>query len=416
MLPQSRARWIVVAATLAALCLRLGFALGYWVNRPLTHDEREYLGLARSLAQGRGLAHDEAIEIGTGQRFGRAPAYPAFLAAIGAGSIPDPASSPARVKIAQSVIGAAAVLLIALIAWRAAGPRAGATAAAIAAVYPSLVWSPAYVLSETLYSFVALAAALVLQIAVDRSQHDAKAGMAMSAAAGALVGSAVLVRPAMLFFIPLALLWLLRRRRAAMAVLMIAAFVAVVGPWTLRNWRVYGRFVLVASEGGVTFWTGNHPLATGEGDLAANPAIKEAEIAFRRQHPGLTPEELEPLYYRDALRTIANDPVWWLGLLARKAFYTVVPIGPSYALHSLRYRAASTLPYLMIVPFAVVGARRLWRAPSRPAAAFLLGAAAVLVNLLFFPQERFRIPVIDPVLIVCASAAARRLADYPSSS
>jgi 4-amino-4-deoxy-L-arabinose transferase-like glycosyltransferase len=416
MQPQSRARWIVAAAAVAALCLRLAFALGYWVDRPLTHDEREYLGLARSLAQGRGLVHDETIDIGTGQRFGRAPGYPAFLAAIGAGSIPNPGSSPTRVKIAQSVLGAATVCLIALIARRAAGPRAGAVAAVIAAVYPSLVWSSAYVLSEALYSFVALAVAWVLQIAVERWRHDRTAGVAMSVAAGALIGGAVLVRPAMLLFIPLALLWLLTRRRGVMGVLVIAAVIAVVGPWTLRNWRVYDRFVLVASEGGVTFWTGNHPLATGEGDLAANPAIKEAEIAFRRRHPGLTPEELEPLYYRDALRTIVDNPAWWLGLLARKAFYTVVPIGPSYALHSLRYRAASTLPYLVIVPFAVIGARRLWRTPSRPAAVFLLGAAAVLVNLLFFPQERFRIPVIDPVLIVCASAVTPRLADPRSSS
>ena len=54
-------------------------------------------------------------------------------------------------------------------------------------------------------------------------------------------------------------------------------------PWTIRNIRVYGRFVLVASEGGVTFWTGNHPLAVGDGDLAANPAIKRAELEFRRR-------------------------------------------------------------------------------------------------------------------------------------
>jgi hypothetical protein len=77
----------------------------------------------------------------------------------------------------------------------------------------------------------------------------------------------------------------------------------------------------------VTFWTGNHPLAIGEGDLAANPPIKEAELAFRRAHPGLTPEQMEPLYYRDAFAHIRADPGWWLSLLARKAVYTVVPIG-----------------------------------------------------------------------------------------
>ena len=83
----SRARRIVLAAALAGLCLRLLFGLVYWVDKPMTHDEREYLALARSLANGRGLVHDEAIEVGTGQRFGRAPGYPAFLAAIGAGTV-----------------------------------------------------------------------------------------------------------------------------------------------------------------------------------------------------------------------------------------------------------------------------------------------------------------------------------------
>jgi hypothetical protein len=35
---------------------------------------------------------------------------------------------------------------------------------------------------------------------------------------------------------------------------------------------------------------------------------------------------------------------------------------------------------------------------------WLLAAAAVATCLVFFPQERFRIPVIDPALILMASA------------
>jgi hypothetical protein len=31
----------------------------------------------------------------------------------------------------------------------------------------------------------------------------------------------------------------------------------------------------------VTFWTGNHPLAVGDGDLAANPAIKIDNARYR---------------------------------------------------------------------------------------------------------------------------------------
>ena len=190
-----------------------------------------------------------------------------------------------------------------------------------------------------------------------------------------------------------------------LAVVLVVAVAAIVGPWTARNARVHGRFILVASEGGITFWTGNHPLARGEGDLAANLDLKQAELEFRRGHPGLSSEELEPIYYRDALAWIASNPGRWLVLLARKALYTVVPAGPSYTLHSTRYWAASAFSYLLLLPLAIFGIRRLWRSSDRPTAVLLLAASAVLVGLIFFPQERFRIPVIDPVLIVAAAAA-----------
>jgi hypothetical protein len=402
-------RWLLTAAA-AGFALRAAFGLLYWVDKPLTHDEREYLGLARSLSDGRGFAHDESIDVGTGQRFGRAPGYPVFLAAVGAGRVTLPAGQagdvPARVKLAQALVGALTVYLIGVVAWGAAGPRAAAMAAWLAAIYPPLVWIPAYALSEALYSAVALATALVVQRAFDAGPHAHPGRLA--AGAGTLVAASILVRPAMLFFLPLAAGWFVLRGHLKQAVVMTAAVVAVLTPWTVRNAIVYDRFILVASEGGVTFWTGNHPLAIGEGDLAANPRLKEAELAFRRAHPDLTPEELEPLYYRDALAAIADDPLWWIGLLARKAFYTVVPAGPSYTLHSTRYWAASVFSYALLLPFALVGLRRLWADDRRPTAVLLLGASAVLTGLVFFPQERFRIPVIDPVLIIAAAALAAR--------
>ena len=78
-------QWILVAVV-AGLVLRVAFSTLYWVNKPLTHDEREYLALARSITAGRGFAYDAAQPTGTGQHFGRAPGYPVFLALIGAGT------------------------------------------------------------------------------------------------------------------------------------------------------------------------------------------------------------------------------------------------------------------------------------------------------------------------------------------
>lgn len=422
-----RGVWLAVAAGLVA---RLVFGLAYWVDKPLTHDEREYLLLAHNVAAGRGFAYVLADgSPAPGEHFGRAPAYPAFLAGLvaatgsrlapGTGDTGVPVSNTGRlvtaIKIAQSLIGAAIIWLVARIALGTAGPRAATAAAWIAACYPPLVWMPAYVFSETLYGVLALGCAACL----DASLPDG-GGLPFGTpgagrrvlAAGALAGLGVLTRPVMLFFVLLAVPWLWRARGIRAAAAFATVALLVVSPWTARNVAAYGRFVLVASEGGITFWTGNHPLAIGEGDMAANTEIKRANIGFRARHAGLSPEALEPLYYREALDWISANPGAAAALVARKAFYSVVPVGPSYRLHSPLYFWASVIAYLSLLPFAIAGfVAAAGRAPAaRPL--LLMALASLAVCLIFFPQERFRIPVIDPALVVCAAAwwAARRTA------
>lgn len=395
MAARARAVWLAVAA---GLVLRLAFGFGYWVGKPLTHDEREYLALAANLADGRGFTYPPPPPgEPEPERFGRAPVYPLFLAALtslgGEPAIP-------LVKASQAGLGALGVALIAALAGRAAGARAAVRAAWLGAIYPPLVWMPAYVLSETLYMTLALANVLL----AERALRGAPASRGAWLACGVVGGLAALTRPAHLFFLMLFGLYLVAKRRVAVTALVAAGALLVIAPWTARNWREYGRPVLIASEGGITFWTGNHPLSPGEGDMAANLAIKLDNQRLRAQHPGLGPEALEPIYYREAFAAIARDPIWWGGLLARKLFYTVVPVGPSYTLHSARYLIASVVSYGLVLVLAIEGARALARARQWPVALGLLLASAVLVCLIFFPQERFRIPAIDPALIVLAAA------------
>jgi 4-amino-4-deoxy-L-arabinose transferase-like glycosyltransferase len=358
------------------------------------------------------------------QRFGRGPGYPAFLAPLTwldadlrAGRLP--AAAPAAVKIVQAILGAAALLILAGVVRRAAGDRAAAAAAWMAALFPPLVWMPAYALSEQLASVLALACAAWLGTATDGSllaRASRRGVTAAVACAGLAAGAGALTRPAHLFFLPAAALLLAWRapdrgtglRRAA---LFSVVAVAAIAPWTVRNAAVHQRFIPIAASGGVNFWIGNHREAIGEGDLAANPHLKLRNAEFRARHAGRSEEELEPLYYREALGFIAADPPWWLGLEARKLWYTFVPFGPSYRLHSPRYFVASAVSLLLLLPAAAYGLVRT-PAGTRPAALLILGAAAVLVGLVFFPHERFRLPVIDPALIaaaaLCASQRRRR--------
>jgi 4-amino-4-deoxy-L-arabinose transferase-like glycosyltransferase len=403
-----RARWTPTAAVVVACLLRLLFSLGYWVDKPLTHDEHEYLLLARNLAAGRGFDYgpspgDEPPR----ERFGRAPLYPAFLALL---VVDDDRVALRRIKIVQSIVGALTVPLFGWIAHRAAGPRARTIALWLAAAYPPFVWMPAYVLSETLYMFVALGGVWWLGRTLDGPGAEVRTRPLPAATlvtAGVLAGLAALVRPAHLFYIGLVALWLLlRARRIGAAALIGAGALLVIGPWTVRNLVVHERLVIIASEGGVTFWTGNHPLSPGEGDMAANPAIKRDNQRLREEHPGLDAEALEPIYYREALVRIAEAPAWWLSLLARKLFYLWIPIGPSYTLHSTRYVMASLVSYGVLLPLGLGGLVLLARRGCWPRAIVLLAGATVLAALVFLPQERFRAPTIDPMLLIGAAALA----------
>jgi 4-amino-4-deoxy-L-arabinose transferase-like glycosyltransferase len=395
---------LLLAAAAAGLALRLAFGFGYWTGEVLTRDEREYLSLARGVASGRGFVYDADVLDDPGEPFGRAPGYPAFLAAVGGGRA-GVAAVPGSVKAAQAVLGAAGVVLVGLLATRLGGRRAGVAAAAIAAAYPPLVWISAYAFSEALFWPLGL----LLAMSATRMLDPDRAAPARAALwCGLLAGVCVLIRPGTLVVAPLAAVVLTRQRRLAPLAVFALGLAVVVAPWTARNYAQSERFVLVASEGGVTFWTGNNPLARGEGDFAANPDIRRASDALRARHPGLSEEDMEPIYYREALRWIAAHPLDWLALEASKLFYLVVPIGPSYRLHSARYYAASVVSYGLVLVGAIVGLSRVGRRAARVPGLWLLAASAVAIGLVFFPQERFRIPILDPTLVICTGAVWSR--------
>jgi len=390
---------LVLILGVVGVILRLAFGLFYWRGEVLTRDEQEYLSLARSLAAGHGFVYDEVLKSGSFTPFGRAPGYPAFLALLGAGAaVVD--HVPAQVKIAQALVGGIGVIMAGVIGLRLGGPRVATRAAAVAAIYPPLVWTSAYAFSEALFWPIGLAVAWLF----DRARNRAAPAVGAFLACGLVAGGAILIRPALLLFLPLAGLYLLSTRRLAGVAALALGVLVVLGPWTFRNHIEHGRWMIVASDGGVTFWTGNHPLATGEGDMAANLALKLDNERLRSEHPGLTEEQMEPIYYHEAFSWIGAHPLQWIGLEGKKLFYLFVPIGPSYTLHSARYYVATWVSYAVVAGLALIGLWTLGPRAARAAGLWMLGGSAVLVCLVFFPQERFRIPIIDPVLVVAAGA------------
>ncbi len=201
----ARPQTLVISAAAVALLARLAFGLGYWIDKPLTLDEQEYLMLAGNLATGEGFTYGPEPEPTSAdgplppQRFSRAPGYPFFVSLVTDLSDGLPSSVPTELKLAQAVIGTVGVLLIGLIARQVAGGAAGLTALWIAAVYPPLVWIAGYAMTEALYSVLALGSVVLAGMATDEMDSTRRSrSLWLGLAAGIVGGAATLVRPATL--------------------------------------------------------------------------------------------------------------------------------------------------------------------------------------------------------------------------
>jgi len=248
--------WLILLLTAA---LKLLLALAVDAHAPVL-DERAYLEIAERLAA-------EGRFTGTF----RPPLYPAFMAfflAVGWGTL--------GIRLAQVVLSTASVVLVYVIGARAFGRRAGLIAAALFAFDPVLVAFSHRLWSETLFIFLLLATIERLLAAV-RGRR-----LAPWIAAGLLLGLAGLTRPMILTFAPWLLPWAAlqawRQARAGRTaagdvpprawsstargfVALTVACVMVVVPWTLRNYRESGGFILVDTNGAFNLLVASQPEA-----------------------------------------------------------------------------------------------------------------------------------------------------------
>jgi len=151
-------------------------------------------------------------------------------------------------RLILGVVGTGTVVLIGLVGRKVAGARVGLTAAALAAVYPMLWLADGALMSETLYGFF-LVGALLCALWVRAAPSWRRA-----AALGALIALAALTRGealtlVVLLAVPVAIAsrstW---RSRAALWGVTLAAFVAVLAPWTIFNLTRFDDPVLISTN------------------------------------------------------------------------------------------------------------------------------------------------------------------------
>ena len=229
-----RGRLLVAAILALALTLRLGLAL---VHEPpaAINDAADYARHAAALADDRSYPPSEISRVGGPTAF-RPPGYPLQLAAVyelfGRGDAP---------RVVGALIGTLAVALLGLCALWLFGRREALAASALAAVFPPLVMMSVAQLSEGLFITLMLAA-LACALAARRDER-----LVWVLAAGALAGAAALTRTNGLVIL-LPLLVAVPRRR----LVLLAAALVVIAPWTIRNTTQFDTFVPTTTQAGFT--------------------------------------------------------------------------------------------------------------------------------------------------------------------
>ncbi len=331
--PPQRARtsrlgrlWKSAAAAFAvALVVRLAavLALGHYRNPTLWENGV----IARYLLDGCGFCMDFSRP-GEPSSW-QTPAYPLLLAALwrlfGQG-----ATAHLTISIIQACALASMVFPIRWLAQRWCGDRAGTVAMWLTTVMPLYVWY-----ATRLHQAGFVMAAHPWLISCWLRLRD-RGGLARGLLTGAASGLAGLLQPILLFLsaaigaAALAAALVGRRRQGAMALLLAAvAAAAVLAPWTVRNYRVHGRFVPIRDSFGKEFWMGNNPHATGTG------YAEGGSIEITQAHPpralalkGHVPEiELMDAMLAEGLEYVRADPAAFATRTLRKIwwFWTMTP-------------------------------------------------------------------------------------------
>ena len=424
-----------LAAILAlALVLRVVLVLAQPDLQPLA-DAGDYDRHAKSIAAGDGFPETLIADPG-GPTALRPPAYPYLLGAVYAVT----GDSFTAGRLAGALLGVLTVWLVFVLGARLFDRRTGLIAAAIAAVFPPLVWLNSSVLSEQLFLPLELGAVAALLRARE-------GGARWAALAGVLIGLGALTRVVGLALLLPAVLARFARRRAparpglpappgavplrarlGAPALAVACAALVIAPWTIRNAVEFGRFVPVATQDGFNLYgTYNERAANFPGFPAGFVlplALPESAGLFRR--PGTDEADIARELGGRARDYVADHPLYPLKVVywSTRRLVDVKPRSPAT---EFDYRQTGVsegaepllrISVWLLVLAAVAGAV-LARSRLRPLWVWSVPVLMWLGVVIFLGYPRYRAPI-DPFLILLAAAAgsagmARRARSGPSA-
>ncbi len=370
--------------------------------------------IARSIVQGRGFSNPLFED--TGPTAWMTPVYPYLVAGVFKLFGTYTKTSAVVLLSLNALMSALTCVLVFLIARVSFGERVAKWSGWAWAFCPYAIYFPVERIWETWLATLLLCALFLMTLNLEneekhyhrghRGSHG-KAWIVFGLLWGLLWGVAALTSPALLSVLPFLAGWVIYRRHRrgqrwfGVHVIAAIAFIAVVSPWFVRNYKVFHRFVPFRDNMGIVLRLGtkgttahwapyevgpwHNPQEWNEfkqlGELAYFDKKKQQAFEFIRAHPG---------WY--AWATIRRAVYLWTGYWSLDREYLAEePLDPPNILF------CSTLTVL-----ALLGLRRAWRADWSGALPYALVLFSFpLIYYITSPEVYYRRPI-DPFLVILA--------------
>ncbi len=386
--------WALLVIFAVALGLRLLYVHERFQGLP--GDTDGYLAIGANLAAGKGFSGDAGRPTAH-----RPPGYPLFIAAV-----EKTGGGPWAVIWLQCLVGAAVVLLAAQLARLVVGGLFALVAAIIVAVDPFQIAVCGEFMTEALFSFIVMAAFVILLRAV-RARSVVR-----YAVAGLTAGAGALVRPEFFLFAPgalaMAYIWGHKDRKFLYIIVFLLGLILPPGIWAARNKASLGSWIVTTTHGGYT-----HLLAYNEvfyREVVSGPAprwspksLKSWKEALVGETEGMSEVEKDRYFYRKAAVFVAgNRPAAVrIAFFEARRFWQAFPFSASGIV-----RVFLGAFFIVLVILALAGIKVAWRRGPVVRLIVYLLVAETVVHTYYWSNIRMRVPFHGLLAVLAAAGVA----------
>jgi hypothetical protein len=436
-LSDQKALFLIVIVAVGLRLLSAAYQGNTVADLPGIYDQISYDGLARRVAEGHGFSFAEGHWPAT--RAGEPTAHWSYLYTLYLAAIYKFFGFyPVIARIIQALVaGIFQTILMWRIGTRLFGRTVGLVAAALNSVYIYFFYYAGGLITETFYIIGILwilDCALRLTAA---AREDSSIRWRLWLELGLAMGVTVLLRQVFLLFLPFLFLWLgwnLREhetdrwkrviRWSAVKGLAAATLVLtlMIVPFTIRNQRAFGTFVLLNTNAGFAFFWGNHPIH----GVNFMPLLPAGSVQYHDLIPQelltLNEAEMDKVLLEHGIQFVMDDP-WRFLLLSisrTSEYFKFWPTSDSEMISNIS-RVGSfgiSLPFILYgLWIALVQTWKSRTSDERRSILLLLLFILIYtgIHLMSWTLIRYRLPV-DAVLIIFAGLGITTLLERNSSN